>query len=70
MTMWVVTFREDESNIMRHEYYSNEDAANTRREYLEKRGLIAWVTETPILNKPREGAPEGYYMWDGVIVGK
>ena len=69
MKMWVMSFREDGNTNIKNEYYSNEDAANARADYLNKCGFIsAWVRETIILDVPREGAPDGYFMWDGVPV--
>jgi hypothetical protein len=69
MKMWVMNFREDGSVHTRHEYYSNEEAANIRADYLNHRGFIsAWVNEVEILDKPREGAPDGYAMWGGIPV--
>lgn len=65
MKMWVVNFAQEGSNITNHEYYSNENAANARVAYFEKRWFVAWTTETEILDEPRKGAPVGWSRWDG-----
>ena len=68
MTMWIVNYREDGSNRTNHEYYSNEDAANVRVKYFKNRYFTAWAEEKAIMDKPLEGAPEGWTVWDGVKV--
>lgn len=68
MTMWIVEFAEEGSNHFHREYYTNEEAAKTRGKYFENRFFRVWVYEEEIMDKPREGAPKGFYMWDGVVV--
>lgn len=68
MTMWIVTFAEDGSNHFYKEYYTNREAAETRKKYFENRFFRAWVNEEAILDEPRKGAPKGWAMWDGVKV--
>ena len=68
MTMWVMKFAEEGSNIFHYEYYTNKEAAEARKDYFKKRFFRAWTHEEEIMDKPREGAPKGFYMWDGVVV--
>ena len=68
MTMWIVKFADEGSNHFYAEYYTNEEAARTRGKYLKNREFRVWVHEEEILDKPREGAPKGWYMWDGKVV--
>lgn len=66
--MWVVNFAQEGSNNFHKEYYTNEKAARIRGKYLEDRFFRVWVYEEEILDEPREGAPKGFYMWDGAVV--
>lgn len=68
MKMWMVVFWEDGSNQTQYEYYTNKDAADVRAKYLDRGWITARVVEKEILDKPREGAPEGYAYWNGVAV--
>lgn len=68
MKMWIVEFAEEGSYKRNYEYYTNEEAAKARGKYFENRFFRVWVYEEEIMDKPREGAPKGFYMWDGVVV--
>ena len=68
MTMWIVSFRHDGDTSAYREYYTNEEAAKTRAKYFEDRFFRVYVEKKEILDKPREGAPEGWAMWDGQAV--
>ena len=68
MKMWIVEFAEEGNYKRNYEYYTNEEAAKTSGKYFENRFFRVWVYEEEIMDKPREGAPKGFYMWDGVVV--
>ncbi len=68
MTMWIVDFAQEGSNSFYKEYYTNEEAARAHGKYFENRFFRVWVYEEEILDKPREGAPKGWHMWDGRVI--
>lgn len=68
MTMWIVDFAQEGSNIFYKEYYTNKEAADARKKYFENRFFRVWVYEKAVLEEPRQGAPEGWAMWDGQAV--
>ena len=70
MTMWIVGLYKEWNHSYQYEYYTNKDAAETRANYFKARGLDAWAAEEEILDAPRQGAPDGYYMWDGQVVNE